>query len=763
MRLQEPPTMNSKLLLPVAAAALMAVVTPAQSSPKTRLLKEVDVLDGFVGLDRHDGNLLGFGNGYSAEFLSDGVAYTPVLGPDEIVDRTMRFSLMSVGRGRDVRLVDLPTGRDVGDLAVRFRRPGVEEVYEVRNEGLKQSFVFETAPQGSGDLFVRVRVEGDVPAASQTEERITFRGDQGEVVIHEVIGFDAAGTRTRGSMSFCDGVLEMRLPGAFVADAVPPITLDPLIGTIRTPSSTGAPHPDAAYDATNDVFLMVWQQTPFQNRVDIYGQLIDTSGNLVGSGIPIRVGRRAKKPQVANVNARDCFVVCWEEEPNPIPNTTRDVFACTVAADDGSVGTEVRMATSFDDHAPAIGGNRDPVDATVCIGHTEPTLDQTVLSYIACYTWWVETNGDLTFQNYAKVARSEAETCSVSDAPAGDTSFWIAFSYLYAGATPGANSPRSIGASWRSKTLSNRLGVGTENFLAVANADDVSPLQRLTGPSISGDSDEWVIAYASRLAGQSSSRDIYAATMSLSDRNSTIDLWTSRAPISTATNRDESNVRTAWARDSLLACHVDGNTSGTLDDGRIWSGSQLTCFECADDIALPNAGKVNRIRVATQTDTAGSTDAGENALIVWQVDGSSTDSVKAQILQIVDGVADDLGGACGVGSDTRVYASCPIIGNPAFVMGLRNAPKNRSVAMLLGPDPFDSGCGGCRLYVDPFTAVGIPLTTDASGSTGAFIIGIPDEPVLQGLELYNQWLIGGESSCAALGVAFTDAIRIELQ
>ena len=67
------------------------------------------------------------GSRYTARFLDAGVEYTPILGAAEAVDRTLRFSLLTVGRGADARPVDAPWTRDVTDLAVRFRRHGVEE------------------------------------------------------------------------------------------------------------------------------------------------------------------------------------------------------------------------------------------------------------------------------------------------------------------------------------------------------------------------------------------------------------------------------------------------------------------------------------------------------------------------------------------------------------------------------------------------------------------------------------------------------------
>jgi hypothetical protein len=76
------------------------------------------------------------------------------------------------------------------------------------------------------------------------------------------------------------GHLELRLPGAFVERAVLPLVLDPLFGVPFVVGSNGQGYVgamDAAYDATNDVFLIAWSQ-----GTEVLGRLVRPDGALVG-------------------------------------------------------------------------------------------------------------------------------------------------------------------------------------------------------------------------------------------------------------------------------------------------------------------------------------------------------------------------------------------------------------------------------------------------------------------------------------------------
>ena len=341
------------------AAALASALTAGLDAQSPALQTSASPNGDFVALFEDEGTFWALGRNYRTRILADGVEFNPLLGRTEPVTRHLRFRMTETGRASRLRPAPRPTRRDAEDLRVTFARGDVTEVYDVRSDGLKQSFVFATKPAGSGDLIVRGAIDTNLQLAMATSKGIRFDGHNGSVTIGEVIGFDATGRRVLGSLQLDGSVLEMRLPSSFVDMAVAPITVDPIIGSTNTVSSGDEYRPDVSYDATNDVFLVVWYREVSSTDVDIRAQRVDAGGSNLGNGIGVRTNSMASfVPRVANNNRRDCFVVCWQEDDG-VGTIQRDIFARTVAASDGSIGTVLTVAdTSSDEHSPDIGGNR---------------------------------------------------------------------------------------------------------------------------------------------------------------------------------------------------------------------------------------------------------------------------------------------------------------------------------------------------------------------------------------------------------------------
>ncbi|MFZ5945607.1 MAG: fibronectin type III domain-containing protein [Bacillota bacterium] len=78
--------------------------------------------------------------------------------------------------------------------------------------------------------------------------------------------------------------------------------------------------PAVAYDSVNKRFMVVWRDS--RNGIgDIYGQLIDLNGNLVGGNFPVCTqGSEQYKPQIAYDSANRRFLVVWEDERTAMKN-----------------------------------------------------------------------------------------------------------------------------------------------------------------------------------------------------------------------------------------------------------------------------------------------------------------------------------------------------------------------------------------------------------------------------------------------------------
>lgn len=357
-----------------------APVDPAAAAPE--LARGVTVGQSFeistaqATLEERDGLLLGVGANYKS-FVADGsFEFIPSLGADAPANMPLRLTLESIRRGETLvheARPDAPVG--FRGLEASIDRDGIVERYEIRIEGVEQSFVFAEKPVGQGDLVVRLRVETPLSAApgAGLDELRLDSGGFGELVIGAVVGIDAKGAEQAGHMNYTGEHLELVLPGEFVDKAAYPLVLDPpmTFGSGISSGSGDALEPDVAYIAGADNYLVVWH-TPYSSTdYDIWGQLVDSCGHLVGSRIQIDYASADDRtPSVAMVAARNRFVVAYARGASG----SRNILARTVDPQSGAVGPAGAIAvTSTDQFDPAVGGEVDPLATEAMIVWSDST------------------------------------------------------------------------------------------------------------------------------------------------------------------------------------------------------------------------------------------------------------------------------------------------------------------------------------------------------------------------------------------------------
>ena len=139
-------------LSPAEELELSAALSPSDVSSITR---------GSVGVARADGRTWGLGPDYKCAFRAGGIEFTPALGPGAPRNLPLGYRLESVSRGGALHFSASGASAPVaGDTEVRYGHPGgVVERYELRREGVEQSFVFPEPPPGAGELVVRGRLQ----------------------------------------------------------------------------------------------------------------------------------------------------------------------------------------------------------------------------------------------------------------------------------------------------------------------------------------------------------------------------------------------------------------------------------------------------------------------------------------------------------------------------------------------------------------------------------------------------------------------------
>ncbi|MEM7203587.1 MAG: hypothetical protein AAF628_25205 [Planctomycetota bacterium] len=177
------------------------------------------------------------GPDYKVSF-HDGVAFYPVLGRQAPRNLPLRWRTRSVRLGA----TELHDGARVtthhGDWRFEYRYGAVTEAYDVRPEGVEQTFVLKHRPAaGAGDLVVTGSIETDLRADATVGPRsgeLRFRDDQGREVVRygRALAFDAFDRAAPVTTSFDGKEVRLRLSRDWLDQATYPVTVDPLLSTV---------------------------------------------------------------------------------------------------------------------------------------------------------------------------------------------------------------------------------------------------------------------------------------------------------------------------------------------------------------------------------------------------------------------------------------------------------------------------------------------------------------------------------------------------
>jgi len=767
--------MNRTIPILLALGSLAAPTLAAPQNPQVLAPVPVAASD-YVALHEEGGQLYGFGNSYRALFHVDHVTFQPALGVDEPVTRNLHFTLEAAGRG-----AGLPVGvaleRRVEGRAVVYDHGGLTEVYEVRGDGLKQSFVFATIPQGRGDLVVRCRLHSNMQLLEAAPERVVFGAERGKVEIGQVVCFDAAGMRANGSMQLVDGVLTMRLAEEFVSQAVAPLTIDPLVGTNLNVGTGSDSDPDCCFSASADRWLYVWSNALSANDSDVLGKFFTRSGSAIsGSDVVIRTGVNwiSTEPRVCHVRQRGQFVVTWLDDWYT-GGTTNDVRARAVRASDGNLGSVVVVSawTSSDSHARvAIGGNRTATRDDIAIGWTDSDQDT-----IEARGYSVASNGTLTANsNVVNVGFNQGDdNLSIADMDPVNYSFWLAYDiYTYSNQTsPGDD--RSIYVTPRGAGMNNQLPPGNIYPIRIPPASANGEIN--TNPSISYSGNFWVIAWEQVRTPSIANppRSIQGSLFYLSAENGVIYEVQENEGMDAGVSGDRVwGPEVALTRDGLFLSYLsDSGVNGDSDVyvGQFLLGQGSSLFAsvrfsaCETVTRYTTAGDIATARVASPTEVAGGTGDNERVMIASHRDGS-TGNVRRRMFEVRDGVSVNLGGGCGKANNIKQTFGCANIGASTTQFEVFNAPAGQAMWLVIGHDRLDLGCGaGCTIVVNPYTAYIQPVTADADGEA-VFGLDLPNNPSLQGMTFYQQWLMDTTSTagCNFIGdLETSDCLKVTIQ
>lgn len=348
---------------PAAAAApasLKDLVVPIHSLPADPVFGAYGVWAG--------------GAGYKVRFDA-GVTFFPRLGPTAPRNLPLRWRTLAVRVGDHV-LVDAATDAVAGPasrLRYEYRRGPVVEAYDVRADGLEQTFVLAARPGVAGDLVVEGSLETELRSAASVAGAhgdLDFadpRSGRAAVRYGRAFVLDATGRKQPIGTSWDGSVVRLRVPGAFLASAVFPVTVDPLTSPIQVdldaylqadlasaPTVSNQQHVlvHSLYTSATDIDMIVFS----------HGQNWTTSAQLFAD---LSDGWHSAHPAVAYCGVASRWVVAFERQ-----NTASQIRLYLHDRDDtvfnsGQLVFMSRMATNSHDWKADVGGLSTGVHALV--------------------------------------------------------------------------------------------------------------------------------------------------------------------------------------------------------------------------------------------------------------------------------------------------------------------------------------------------------------------------------------------------------------
>ncbi len=243
---------------------------------------------------------------------------------------------------------------------VEITRGSIVETLASSSRGVEQSWHFAAAPEGEGDLIVRVATSGMGHVAT-TASGEHFRDETSGlgVVYGHGTWVDAAGTRTPVPVRFESGALVLAVPSDVVLRSAYPAVLDPLIGPevatdapVVGPRGASQVQPSVASDGTSG-YLVVFTDTLFGDQDVRYVRLSSAGVLLDASSISLGAMRAGNQSFPHVVWAGTQYFVAWEDDSSgDLDLYATTITAAGVAAD--RAGTAVASTAGVAEHQAAI-------------------------------------------------------------------------------------------------------------------------------------------------------------------------------------------------------------------------------------------------------------------------------------------------------------------------------------------------------------------------------------------------------------------------
>ncbi|MEZ5964938.1 MAG: hypothetical protein R3F56_13945 [Planctomycetota bacterium] len=687
------------------------------------------------------------GRSYKVRF-GEVVTFFPRLGARAPRNLPLAWRTLSVRVGAsDLAATGGPVRtRVAGPHRFEYERGDVVEAYDVRPDGLEQTFVLAAPPAAAGDFVVEGELQTELRAQPVVAQHgdLVFADALGQPVLSYGRAFvlDAGGRKQAIATEFDGQRVRLRVPHAFLRDATYPVTIDPLtqsmflnldgyrnadVGAQAESSGQTQMVAWSLYTSTTDIDTIVYTYAPnWTTSAQVFADLSDSW--------------HSDHPSVAYSGAADRWVVAFERQ-----NTVSQIRLYLHARDNtgfntGSMVFLPRMTSTSHDWKASVGtqvSSSSALALVVCQSEFGAQFDPNGVSDV--------------FGRLVDVATGAMASAALPLAGAVSSSL----DREGATVTRGTHGSFYWQTAWSQRSLAGKFELETAQ---VDNDGTVRPAVRIDDPTqdfhkvlarVDGADGEFLVSYVlADQVGQGYGRTLMATRF----RNTYPQIVDVRHRALFVAQGTETVVNSSLAFDRGTGSH--------------WAAA----FHTASQVGNPHYALVARVGyeagVTELQQLTSSTNLSWRPVVAhsgtargFLVVNSEFNALSGRDFYYpLSAGTSIVGPGCG---GATISARNPYAGNHNFYVYLAGAPAGQPATLLLslaaGSTPLDFlGMAGCVLHLAPASLLTLPPTTTTIFGINAHL-PLPD--TFFG-ELYAQWWHGDPAAAGGARVSPGLQVRV---
>lgn len=741
-----PPREASSAFVGPASARNGAAPTPHAIDPAGPAPRRFSIDHDKMEYDTpREGALWARGARYKAGFESAIATYYPLFTPAQPQHYPIVLSPDRVTLGGEALAIEGAGVAARDHDRISFDRASFVESYDMCATSIEQTFTFSTLSR-AGELVVHVPLSVEL-APHVCADGLEMKNEFGRVTYGHATAIDARGNRWSAATTIVEDGVEIRVDAAFLAHAVLPLVVDPLVTTFAIDNTSFDDYlGDVSYDVTNNRWLAVYDERVTVSDTDAYWVMLNASGVGMFGGYVNSDTNSWDRSRCANVRFAQQFMVV-----GAVYNGSSNIRGRQISAAISSIGPEIAISGSESGNKgqPQIGGDPFPDSSSAyCVTYDRyySPSDNDILARLVTTSGTLVGSGPIYLSNSGgttddtssisrsnnggiwTVAWTRYNSVSSADIWAGRIGFSGVISTLPFQLTSGSyddavSVSTALSGSERTMIVFNRY-FGTDHDVCALVQDGTTPitqadLSTLSNgswfdkdqlyPAVDSDGRHFVVAYAEQHAyGNTSDYDIYVDDVYLS--GNTLGFAQAHAPIVTSNVRDTwPHVASQWSsggvsgRTMLQWTHVIGTHNDDVQgaifdlyDGGAWNvvcagdGTGTAC-PCGNTGAFQHgcANSANAQGALLSVSGSTSTLAGTATLSLSGTPPTTT-CIFLSSTATSGGVLFGDGLLCTSGPIVRLGSRTTVAGNAAFP-----GPGGPSTLLTASGVGFD---GGTRYY-----------------------------------------------------------------